>query len=94
MSKFKKGDHVVKKWDTDKIHIVENAEVFHHEAFTHRYLKIEGCNKPQNEEDYILVGSFEESFRYAMKGVFYVFLGTTILLALALLVYRICQFFN
>lgn len=94
MSKFKKGDHVVKKWHTDKIYVVENADAFHHEAFTHRYLKIEGIDAVQNEDDFILVGSFAESFRYAMKGVCYVFLGTTILVAFGLLIYRICQFFN
>lgn len=94
MAKFKKGDHVVKKWHTDKIQKVEKSEYFTHEAFTYRYLKIEGCDKPQNEDDYILVGSFEESFRYAMKGIFYAILGTVIILAAGLLVYRFCQFIN
>lgn len=94
MSKFKKGDHVVKKWHTDKIQKVENAEVFHHEAFTYRYFKIEGCDKPQNEEDYILVGSFEESFRYAMKGIFYALVGTILMVFAAIVGYKIYQFFN
>lgn len=92
--KFKKGDHVVKKWDTDNILKVEKSEVFHYEAFTHRYLKLEGCDKPQNEDDYILVGSFEESFRYAMKGIFYALVGTVLMLLAGITVYRIIQFIN
>lgn len=94
MSKFKKGDHVIKKWHTDKIQKVEKAEAFSHEAFEYKYLKIEGVEAPQNEDDYILVGSFEESFRYAMKGIFYAVVGTVLIVFAAVVGYKIYQFFN
>lgn len=94
MAKLKPGDYVIKKTDSDTIRRVEKVDYFFHEAFTHRYLKIEGIDTPQNEDDYILVNSFEESLTYAMKGILYALIGSIVMLATGLLIYRFVQFIN
>ncbi|MES2829701.1 MAG: hypothetical protein V4687_16205 [Bacteroidota bacterium] len=68
MSKFKKGDPVVNKWNSDLIYKVENPEWHVHNAFP-VYMKLEGESKPVREEDYVLVNSIEELVRYAAVGV-------------------------
>lgn len=68
MAKFKKGDHVVNKWNSDLIYKVENPEWYIHNAFP-VYMKLEGEPKLVREDDYVLVNSIEELLRYAAVGV-------------------------
>lgn len=88
MSKFKAGDYVVRKSQSNEIHRVEKSEVFVHEAFTYKYFKLEGMDAPQNEEDYMLVGSFEESIAYAMAGIFWTISGCVGFIFVLLVIYK------
>lgn len=68
MSKFKKGDHVVNKWNSDIIYKVEVPEFYIHNSFPN-YMKLEGESSPVREDDYVLVDSLKELVIYAAIGI-------------------------
>lgn len=91
MSKFKKGDHVVNKWNSDLIHKIENPEWHLHNAFP-VYMKLEGEPKPVREEDYVLVNSPEELLFYAASGTITVIAITGAIVSFCYIVHPLFKF--
>jgi len=83
MSKFKKGDHVVNKWNSDIIYKVEVPEYYIHNSFPN-YMKLEGEASPVREDDYVLVNSIEELLRYATVGICVLFVAIGVICAVLL----------